>query len=113
MAEIKRFENFHILLWLLKDMSWLMMWRIFGICMIVPTLGFAILITWKKRGIPGEFFYNLAIIFWISANSFWMVTEFFDVDHELKIFALIPFIIGLVIILGYHIHNYLRNSSRT
>ena len=46
---IRKFENFHILLWLLKDMSWLILWRALGIFMIIPTFGFAIYI------LPGNF----------------------------------------------------------
>ncbi len=96
MLETRKLENFHILLWLLKDMSWLMTWRSLGIFMIIPTLGFAILITWKARNFKSELFHNLAVICWISANSFWMVTEFFGLADQLKLFAIIPFAIGLI-----------------
>lgn len=98
----RRIENFHILLWLLKDISWLMTWRSLGIFMIIPTLGFAILIAWKSRESRSELFHNLAIIFWITANSFWMITEFFGMEDELKIFAIIPFTIGLCFIVSYY-----------
>lgn len=97
MIKIRRFENLHILLWLLKDLSWLMLWRELGIFMIFPTLLVAFFITWKMREVREELLHNLAVIFWISANSFWMLCEFFDYE-ELRIYAAIPFGIGLVLI---------------
>lgn len=99
----RRLENLHILLWLLKDMSWLLMWRDLGMFMIIPTLACAIIITWRNRASEAELFHNLAITFWISANSFWMITEFFEMENELKIFAIIPFSIGLLFIISYYL----------
>lgn len=110
MLETRKLENFHILLWLLKDMSWLMTWRSLGIFMIIPTLGFAILITWRARNFKSELFHNLAVICWITANSFWMVTEFFGLADQLKFFAIIPFIIGLVLIVTYHVKKFFKHS---
>jgi presenilin-like A22 family membrane protease len=105
MPSTRKLENFHILLWLLKDMSWLMMWRGLGIFMIIPTIGFAILITYKSRQNKSDLFHNLAIICWIIANSFWMLTEFFDLANY-RFYAAIPFSIGLAIILFYYLKNY-------
>ncbi len=98
----RKLENFHILLWLLKDLSWMMTWRGLGMFMIIPTLSFAFLITWKSRREASELLPNLAIICWISANSFWMTTEFFELEAQLKIFAAIPFSIGLLFIGIYY-----------
>ncbi len=79
-----------------------MHWRIFGMFMIIPTLGFAIFITARTRNIKSQFLNNLAVVFWITANSFWMITEFIGKEDQLKKFALIPFGIGIFIILyGY------------
>lgn len=36
---IRGMENLHIVFWLVKDMSWAMLWRPLGIAMIVPTIG--------------------------------------------------------------------------
>jgi len=112
MVETRKLENFHILLWLLKDMSWLMTWRSLGIFMIIPTLGFAILITWKARNFKSELFHNLAVICWITANSFWMVTEFFGVSDPLKFLAIIPFAIGLVLIVTYYVKKFFHESVK-
>ena len=104
MKNIRQFENFHITLWLLKDMSWLMGWKSLGIFMIIPTLVFAIFIAWKAKRSTSDLFHNLAVVFWIIANSFWMVTEFLHKD-ELRIFAIIPFAIGLALVTSYYALN--------
>ena len=91
----RKMENLHIVFWIFKDI---------GLCM-----GFVwLVIAWRTRNIVSELCHNIAITVWISANSFWMCTEFFGVDHlpigygmNVKHLAMIPFIIG-VIILGYY-----------
>ena len=109
-ARYRRMENMHIAFWLMKDISWCMLWRELGIAMIVPTLSVAIWIAWRNRQIKSELAHNLAIVFWISANAYWMISEFFEFDTvEIwgnftgKHFALIPFSIGALILLYYYI----------
>jgi hypothetical protein len=108
-ARIRKMENMHIAFWLLKDISWCMIWKELGITMIVPTLSVAIWIAWKNRHIQSELSHNLAIVFWISANAYWMISEFFGFDtlnvwRDLtgKHLALIPFSIGALILLYYY-----------
>jgi hypothetical protein len=103
MTTTRKLENLHILLWLLKDISWLMFWKPLGIFMIIPTLICAIIISWKSRTTRSELFHNLAITFWIIANSYWMLTEFLKIDEEFRIFAIIPFVIGLMFIAAYYL----------
>ena len=79
--------------------------------MIIPTIGCAILITWKSRDFESELFHNLAVTFWIIANSFWMITEFFGLEEKLKIFAIIPFIIGLLFILTYYFKKFFKDKK--
>lgn len=107
-ARYRKMENMHIVFWLLKDISWCMIWKVLGIAMIFPTLIISIVIAWRTRQLKSELAHNLAITFWISANSLWMISEFFGFDtmqvgkyFEGKHLALIPFIIG-VLILGYY-----------
>ena len=109
-ASYRRMENMHILFWLLKDIGWCMLWKPLGLSMIVPTLTIALIITWRTRHIAAELAHNLAIVFWISANSYWMISEFAGFDTvrvwgELtgKHMALIPFLTGLVILLYYYL----------
>jgi hypothetical protein len=105
----RKMENMHVVFWLLKDISWCMIWKPIGITMIIPTLSIAIWISWKNRQIKSELAHNLAIVFWISANAYWMISEFFGFDEELiwkgftgKHMALIPFITGAMILLYYY-----------
>jgi len=109
-ARYRRMENMHIAFWLMKDISWCMIWRELGMTMIVPTLSVAIWIAWRNRQIKSELAHNLAIVFWIRANAYWMISEFFEFDTtEIwknftgKHFALIPFTIGALILLYYYI----------
>ncbi len=76
----RKMENFHIVFWLFKDISWCMLWRPLGIAMIFPTLFIAIIITVRNRQYMSEVCHNLAIVFWITANSYWMISEFFYFD---------------------------------
>jgi hypothetical protein len=106
----RKTENLHIVFWLMKDISWCLMFRTLGVIMIVPTLVAAIYITWRARDIKTDLAHNLAVVFWISANAWWMVAEFFEFDeiglwHGIsgRHFALVPFAIGAVILL----HHYL------
>lgn len=106
---IRKLENMHVVFWLLKDISWCMVWKPLGIAMIVPTLSIAIWIAWKNRQIKSELAHNLAIVFWISANAYWMISEFAGFDEILvwrnftgKHLSLIPFVSGALILLYYY-----------
>jgi hypothetical protein len=104
----RKMENLHIVFWLFKDIGWCLTWKLLGIAMIIPTLTVAIVIAWRTRQYVSELAHNLAIAFWITANSLWMISEFFGFDTHPVLFgiegkhlALIPFFIG-VVILGYY-----------
>ena len=100
----RKIENLHILLWLLKDLSWAMLWKPIGIAMLIPTLIVAILITWQTRHLKSELYHNLAVSFWICANGYWMIIEFMGYDEQLRIFTAIPFSIGLCFISVYYVY---------
>jgi hypothetical protein len=109
-ARYRKMENMHIVFWLLKDISWCMVWREAGIAMVIPTLAIAIIIAWRTRQVAAELAHNLAIAFWISANSFWMISEFFEFDTMIvwkeftgKHLALLPFSIGVLILAYYYL----------
>ena len=87
-----------------------MLWRELGIAMVVPTLTVAIYISYRTRHIKSELAHNLAVAFWISANSYWMISEFYGFDetvilgaYEGKYFAMIPFTIGVLILAWYYL----------
>lgn len=69
-AVYQEMENLHILFWLVKDIAWCMIWRLLGLLMVVPTLGMALLIAWRTRAYVAELAHNLAIVCWITANSY-------------------------------------------
>ena len=87
-----------------------MIWQTLGIIMVIPTLSVAIYIAYRTRNIKAELAHNLAVAFWISANSYWMISEFFGFDdvkvfgeYEGKHLAMIPFIIGVIILAWYYL----------
>lgn len=116
-ANFRRTENMHILLWLLKDVSWAMNLRIAGIIMIIPTLTVALLITWQTRHMKSELFHNLAVDFWITANCTWMLGEFFEWDENLwhgyglRQASIIPFAIGLGVLAWYYLVLYRKRDN--
>jgi hypothetical protein len=91
--QLRLMENYHILLWLFKDISWMMEFRVFGTIMIIPTLLIALYILYKSKE-HIEFWVNLAVLFWIAANSTWMLIEFFKWGD--KLVSLPFFILGLI-----------------
>ncbi|MEO6730534.1 MAG: hypothetical protein ABIN01_04910 [Ferruginibacter sp.] len=106
----RKMENLHIVFWLFKDISWCMIWKPLGIAMIFPTLIIAIVITFRTRQFMSEVCHNLAIVFWITANSYWMISEFleFDTDklfgdYTYKHLAILPFVLGIVMLTFYYL----------
>lgn len=99
---IRSIENLHIMLWLLKDLCWVMSWHLAGVIMIMPTLGVAIWITWRCRGDIGELLHSAAVVLWITANSIWMVGEFFWQDHTRHL-ATVFFVLGLACVAWYYL----------
>ncbi len=111
-ARFRRIENLHIFFWLVKVISWAMLWKPIGMFMLIPTLTVAIIITWQTRKILSELFHNLAVVFWITANGYWMIIEFYGYDEELRIYTSIPFTIGLVFIVTYYAFILPREKKR-
>lgn len=110
LKRIRRFENLHIVLWLVKDTCWIQNFHLMACIMIAPTIGMALYITWLSRSIVKEWLHNLAVCSWIIANSIWMIGEFFF-DDTLRPFATVFFLIGLSII-GYYYLVLARRSAQ-
>jgi len=107
MTKVARFDNIHILLWLIKDTCWMLEWKILGTIMIVPTIGVAVYLATKTVA-EDVFWINVAVCFWISANAYWMVCEF--VEQEMyKDYAGAPFALGLMSVAVF----YLKSRSAT
>jgi hypothetical protein len=106
--QIRKIENFHILLWLLKDLCWVTLSKTLGVIMIVPTLSLAIYITYKNRKDKAELVHNLAVCFWITANSVWMIGEFYLEDDAARTPATVFFVIGLLMMARYYFTVIIR-----
>ena len=107
----RKMENLHIVFWLFKDISWCLIWKPLGITMIIPTFVISLVIAWRTRQYVSELCHNVAISVWIAANSYWMISEFFEFDAKLvagdityKHLALIPFLTGVVVLAYYYIY---------
>jgi hypothetical protein len=87
-------EIIHIPLWLIKDLCWLFVWDVLGVIMAIPTILVALIMVIISTDDRSKLFPNLSILFWIIANSTWMIAEFYDLNF--KHFAAIPFGLGLL-----------------
>ncbi|RYZ99773.1 MAG: hypothetical protein EOP47_15910 [Sphingobacteriaceae bacterium] len=103
-------ENLHIVFWLFKDIGWCLLWKPLGIVMIFPTLIISIVIAYRTRKMVSELCHNLAITFWIAANSYWMISEFMNFDtHTIygwityRHLTLIPFFTGVFCLAYYYL----------
>jgi hypothetical protein len=106
MPKIRHYENLHIPLWLMKDTCWMLQWKIMGTIMIFPTITIAIIIaikSWQEKA--DEFWINIAICFWIAANSFWMLCEFLHHD-EFKNYAGYPFVSGMICVAFFYFKRF-------
>jgi hypothetical protein len=112
-------ENLHIVFWLIKDLCWCIVFKPLGIAMIIPTLGISIYIAWQNRKIASELYHNVAVTFWIMANSYWMISEFMGFDEkkfiyniEGKQFAVLPFVLGIICLLIYYVPLLLKSKRQ-
>lgn len=71
-------------------------YKLLGACMIIPTVFLAFFLAIKTYS-TRDFYINMAILFWISANSYWMIMEFFFAN-QYKEFAVIPFTLGFIFV---------------
>jgi hypothetical protein len=76
LQKIRKYENLHIVFWLVKDSCWMLELKWLGAIMMVPTLFLALYLVIKTLPTP-DVYISLAIFFWILANSYWMMMEFF------------------------------------
>ncbi|TAE84900.1 MAG: hypothetical protein EAY81_07135 [Bacteroidetes bacterium] len=87
-------ENLHLPLWIIKDTCWMLQVKWLAIAMIAPTIGMAIYIVYISRKSLLNFWPNLSVLCWISANAIWMLGEFLGFSFQLP--SSVLFIIGLV-----------------
>lgn len=101
--DIRKSENVHILLWLLKDLCWVADFKVMGIIMIIPTIAVAVFITFLARKTVSELVHNLTVVCWICANSVWMIGEFYF-DDGTRPAAMGFFIAGIAIIAVFYLN---------
>jgi hypothetical protein len=100
--DLRKYENLHIALWLVKDTCWCMSFKLLGVVMIIPTLLVALHIVWRTRHEAIDLYHNIAICCWIAANATWMIGEFYYHD-TLRPYALVCFAVGLLVVAWYYI----------
>lgn len=87
----------------------MMNWKYMGMLMIIPTLTVAIWMikrTWNDL----EKWINLSVLFWVMANSWWMITEFYGIDETMKYYSSFPFTLGFLFFFVY-VWNFKSKSE--
>jgi hypothetical protein len=100
---IRKYENLHILLWLVKDVCWISNFKVMGMVMALPTIIVAIFITYIHRNIISELIHNMAVCCWIFANITWMTGEFFFNDGT-RPYAIVFISLGVIILSYYYLY---------
>lgn len=80
--------------------------------MIFPTILVALIITvktWREK--EDDFWINLAVLFWISGNSYWMMCEFFN-HEDLKNYAGLAFIAGMISVGYFYLKRFSNKDSK-
>ena len=103
-ADIRKLENLHVVLWLLKDASWCSDWKFVGLAASIPTIVLAVRIWWLGRHSFSEMAHNGAVCLWICANITWMMGEFFYRDMT-RPFAKVFFFLGAALLASYYLMN--------
>ena len=113
-SQLRRMENMHILFWLLKDISWCLNFKVLGVLMKYPSTYFSV----EKEHAYNELQKRTDLIVYNKDLKPWMICEFTGIDETPIIggfdgrhLALIPFSIGLFILLYYYI--FLRHKEKS
>lgn len=101
LKDIRKYENFHIVLWLVKDFCWCADVKWLGMVIAIPTIIISLHITYLSRFQIAELVHNAAVSCWIMANIIWMTGEFFFNDG-LRPPALVFFVLGMLIVAWYY-----------
>lgn len=101
-AELRKMENRHIVLWLIKDVCWHLEWPGLAFAAYWPTLLLATYITYRSRQEPVERWFNAAVCCWLLANGAWMFSDLFG-WKMLILPARVFFTAGLAILAFYYL----------
>lgn len=78
--------------------------------MIIPTFLASAHITWLSRKSTEDFFHNIAVTCWITANAIWMIGEFYFND-TLRPYAIVFFALGLLTVTFYYGRELVLKAS--
>ncbi|MCC6752376.1 MAG: hypothetical protein IT266_00160 [Saprospiraceae bacterium] len=101
-AALRKMENRHIVLWLIKDACWNLEWPGLAFTAYWPTLLLAAYITNRSLHEPVERWFNGAVCYWLLANGAWMFADLFAWE-VLNLPARIFFAAGLAILFYYYL----------
>jgi len=87
-------ENLHLPIWLIKDLCWAIVYKPLGVFMIAPAIALAVFVALKSHKNRMYFLPNVSVVFWILANSLWMLAEFYS--FNLKHWFISSFILGMI-----------------
>lgn len=107
--KLKALDTLHIPVWLAKDIAWLLVYKPLGVAMILPAVAIALHLCVKTVFNKFLFYQNLAILFWISANSTWMAGEFFHFAY--KVPAVLFFTAGILAITWHYILEFKSDNE--
>jgi uncharacterized membrane protein len=101
-------SDLHFPLWLLKDFLWMADLPIFSLILAIPAILVALWICMMTAG--KTLSENKMVLFWLIANTSWMISEKFDVN--IMWISYLFFGIGIIEIIKY-IKCYLKVSDGT
>lgn len=102
-------DNMHIALWLLKDLLWSMDNKL-GVLLIPPAVVVSIYILVKQFNHRSSIYHNLAVCFWILANSTWMTCELYHLKYMYLVYWL--FGAGAIVLLYFYFTEILKKIWR-
>lgn len=101
-------SDLHFPLWLLKDFLWMADLPILSLLLAIPAILVSLWLCMMTAG--KSLSENKMVLFWLMANTSWMVSEKFDIN--ILWLSYIFFGIGIIEI-GKYIKCYLRISNGT
>ena len=112
LTSIRGSENFHIYLWILKDLSWAQSWwisgHVFGIAAILWS--FYILSHTVRDRNTNEIMTNFSTFMWLFGNTWWMIGDIHGAyPHDSQLLP-IPSLISLLLYPSSQIIIFLKSQ---
>ncbi len=86
-------ESLHFPLWIIKDFAWFMGFGWVSLIFALPTILISLVLIGYTSGVKK--IENIIIGCWLSANTFWMSSELFQINTEWV--AILFFVTGLIL----------------